>query len=902
MTIDDGLTSELPKNIIIEKGAPLKNKGLTVITTHVNADYDALASLLAAQKIYPDSLIVFPVSREKSLRDFFIQTVVYLFNLADVEDIDIKKIKKLVLVDTRQPGRIGRLAEALENPGIEIHIYDHHPVMTGDIIGHREYSRNTGATITLLVNLLKEKKISLTPDESTVMCLGLFEDTGSFTFSSTTPADFKAAAWFLAKGADLNIISNMLSREMTPRQVSVLNDLIQEGREYNFNGVDVCISTISTDEYVPDMAFLVHKMVKMENINVIVAIAGMENTVYVVARSRIPEVDVSAIVKPLGGGGHTFAAAASVKNKPLAEVESSVIELLHKKIRSNRQARDLMSSPPIRIDADLTIKEAKNVLTRYNINALLVTDEFMGLYGFISRQVIEKATYHHLDEIPVIEYMTTEMATVGPEADLLEIQDKIFENNQRVLPVVENEEVIGVITRTDLLKAMVLSSRKNGELTKEPLLQTAGAKTRNITRFMNERLSNKILKILAIIRETSAETKMNSYVIGGFVRDLFLFRHNEDIDIVVEGEGIVFAKAFCNKIKGRVNTHEKFGTAVVIFQDGFKIDVASARLEYYKFPAALPTVEMSSVKLDLFRRDFTVNTLAIKLAGEDFGTLIDFFTAQKDIKEKAIRVLHNLSFVEDPTRVFRAIRFEQRFGFTIGKLTKKLIENSVKMDFFKRLSGRRVFAELKLILEEENPIPAIKRMNDFNLLVEIHEDIFLDKSLVESLEAVRKALSWFDLLFLENSYIKWIVYFMVLTRQSMENTLESVLKRFEIAPKYAKIILEERFSADKKLAWLVRSSNASNSTIYKSLSSFKTETILYMMAVGGNDSTRRMISKFITRLRYVKPQLRGNDLKKMGLQPGPKYKEILDAILMEKLNGNLSTLKQEIEYAKRYAK
>ena len=183
---------------------------------------------------------------------------------------------------------------------------------------------------------------------------------------------------------------------------------------------------------------------------------------------------------------------------------------------------------------------------------------------------------------------------------------------------------------------------------------------------MKERLSRRIIDILKAIGENANKLGYDAYVVGGFVRDLFLYRSNEDMDIVIEGDGIAFAKRYAEAVHARIHAYDKFGTAVIIFPDGFKIDVASARLEYYKFPAALPTVQMSSIKLDLFRRDFTVNTLAIQLNPAKFGVLIDFFAAQRDIKEKTIRVLHNLSFVEDPTRVFRAIRFEQRFGFSFA--------------------------------------------------------------------------------------------------------------------------------------------------------------------------------------------------------------------------------------------
>jgi tRNA nucleotidyltransferase (CCA-adding enzyme) len=518
----------------------------------------------------------------------------------------------------------------------------------------------------------------------------------------------------LSKGANLNMIANLIAREISPEQIGILNDMIQASTSRTINGIDVVFTTVSLNRYVPDFAFLVHKLVKMEDLDAIFAIALMENKVYVVARSRIPEVDVGTIVTALGGGGHAYAAAATIKDMTLVQTEQRLLDILYSKIQSRRLARHIMSAPPIKIQEDVSCAEAGDLLTRYNVNALLVTKgQPEKLTGFITRQVIEKALYHKLNQLPVREYMTTEMVSVSPDADILEIQDKIIEHKQRILPVLEKQTVIGVVTRTDLLNILVRRKSRHLQGQNERLEKHEHARTRNISNFMKERLSPFLLNLLKEIGETASALGVDAYVVGGFVRDLFLYRTNEDIDIVIEGEGIAFAKQFA-KLKGaRVHTYAKFGTAVIIFSDGFKIDVASARLEYYQFPAALPVVETSSIKLDLFRRDFTVNTLAIQLNPQKFSTLIDFFSAQKDIKEKVIRVLHNLSFVEDPTRVFRALRFEQRFGFTIGKLTAGLIDNAVKMDFFKRLSGRRVFTELRLILEEDNPTPAIRRLQDY---------------------------------------------------------------------------------------------------------------------------------------------------------------------------------------------
>ncbi|MFZ0242269.1 MAG: CBS domain-containing protein [Desulfobacterales bacterium] len=879
---------------------------LTVITTHINADFDAVASMLAAQKLYPDAKVVFPGSQEKNLRNFFVNSMAYLFSMIDIKDVDIDRIGRLVLVDTRRPLRIGRLADVVGRRGVEIHIYDHHPPKAGDIKGDVEILRLTGATVTILTSIIAEKNIDVSADEATIMCLGLYEDTGSFTFPSTTPEDFEAAAFLLSKGANLNIVANLISREISPEQVSLLNEMIQAATRYTISGIEVVVTMVTTEKFVPDFAFLVHKMVKMENLEAIFAMALMENKIYITARSRVVEVDAAAILEEFGGGGHSYAAAATVKDKTMAQVEHILVDLLYKNIQSRRLARDLMSTPAITVAAGVSCRDAGDLLTRYNINALLVTNDPSGPdgngppLGFITRQVIEKALFHKLDLVAVSDYMTSDPATVGPLATLAEIQEKIIENKQRVLPVVENDHILGVITRTDLLNILVRRHAQEKGAPPDHLSRAVHARTRNVLKFMQERLSTKILTLLREIGRVADDIGEPAYVVGGFVRDLFLYRTNEDIDIVIEGDGITFARKFARMAGARVNTYAKFGTAVVIFPDGFKIDVASARMEYYSFPAALPIVETSSIKLDLFRRDFTVNTLCIQLNAAKFGILIDFFAAQKDIKEKSIRVLHNLSFVEDPTRVFRAIRFEQRFGFTIGKLTSGLIANAVKMDFFRRLSGKRVFAELRQLLEEENPTPAIVRLHEYGLLQVIQPSIALTPEMTALFNAVKKVISWYDLLFIEESYMKWSVYFLAVLRTRDAAVTAEICRRFELAPRYRKLFLTERFAAERCLAWLERHQPIKNSALYNELSAFKTELVLYMMASSAQEDVKRAISQYITTLRSVTVSLRGADLKELGLTPGPIYREVLQAALSARLDGRLLTKADEIQFVKRY--
>jgi tRNA nucleotidyltransferase (CCA-adding enzyme) len=258
--------------------------------------------------------------------------------------------------------------------------------------------------------------------------------------------------------------------------------------------------------------------------------------------------------------------------------------------------------------------------------------------------------------------------------------------------------------------------------------------------------------------------------------------------------------------------------------------------------------------------------------------------------------------VEDPTRVFRAIRFEQRFAFPIGKLTSKLIENAVKMDFFKRLSGRRVFGELRQILEEENPTPAIIRLQDYKLLKVIHPSIKLDANLIALLNSVKKVLHWNDLLFLKEPCMHWTVYFLALIHACSPETVMEICHQMELAPRYQTLFTKNRRQAQQCLLWLEHNLPAANSILYRQLTGLGIELLLYMMAATGYEKVKKAISFYFTRLRQTALSLSGKDLLKMGLMTGPVYRETLQAVLDEKLNGHLKTSADEFAFARRYIK
>lgn len=872
---------------------------MEVITTHINADFDSLASMIAAKKLYPDAVLVFSGSQERTLREFFIHSTLYAFEVERLKNIDLQKIKRLILVDTRQKGRIGKFVEIISKPDLEIHIYDHHPSSSDDIQGSVEVISEVGANVTVLLDILRKKDIDITPDEATIMMLGIYEDTGNLTYPSTKEEDFYAAGFLLRKGANINIISNIITRELTSEQVFLLNELIQSATRYNINGVDIVIAQASVDQYIGDIAILVHKLKDMENLDVLFALVRMEDRIHLIGRSRLEEVNVSEVAAEFGGGGHPTAASATIKGISLIEAQEKLLKILHEIVRPKKTAKDIMVYPVKTIEPDRTLEEAEEMMNRYNINVIPILHEGR-ILGLISKQVVEKGIFHGLKDSLVKDYMTTEFSTVSPGTPFLKIQELVIGRNQNFLPVISQDRLVGAITLGDVMRVIKEDLLKNVEGTSLKESQSFYVRKKMIAKLMKERFPERIQNLLLEFGKIGDELGYSVYIVGGCVRDLLMRVENFDMDIVVEGDGIHFAETFAQRFSCRVRSHKKFGTAIIIFPDRLKVDVATARLEVYESPGALPNVERGSIRMDLYRRDFTINTLAIQLNQRSFGELIDFFGGLRDIKEKVIRVLHNLSFVEDPTRVFRAIRFEQRFGFQIAKHTQNLMKNAVQMGFMERLSGRRIFSELILILEEESPASAIKRMKDFNLLTILHPKIKYDKGMEALFEEIHHVISWFDLLFLKEKYNRWIIYFWGLLDSLKREEIEEVCKRLDMSDKLRKKVIEERYQADQTLmkifSWINYGKTPKRSEIYEILNPLSTETILFMMAKTSQKETRRIISLYFTQLKDIKPLLKGSDLIQIGIKPGPLIKKVLNQLLEARLDEKVITREDEIEY------
>jgi len=871
---------------------------MDLITTHLNADFDAMASMIAAKKLYPSAHLVFPGSQERNLREFFLKSTLVSFPFERLRDIDLNSVTRLILVDINIPGRLGPLDEVASRDGMELHIFDHHPRTANDYRGEVEHIEQVGATTTIMVEIIRKRRMKITPEEATIMALGIYEDTGSLTFASTTARDLEAVSWLLKKGAHLEIIPTFISRELDAQQVQLLNELLTSMRTVNVHGIPVAVTSASTDEYLGELALLVHKIMDMENLDALFTIVRMEDRIILVARSRLPELDVSRVAEEFGGGGHPTAASASIRELTLVQVEEKLGELLEKMVGERINAGSIMSSPVMDLKGNETIAAAAEIMSRFNINSLPVVSRTK-LVGIITRGVVERAILHRLSDSPIKEYMLTEYSTVGPASSLAKVQEHIIEKRQRMLPVIADKKLVGVITRTDLLEAMHDDFKRTRSFEDTaPDEDTPGTRVRNIGELIREILEPRTMRILTAAGKAAGELDDRVYLVGGVVRDLVLRRKNMDIDLVVEGDAILFARLLAKKLKGRTRSHKKFKTAVVILKDGFKLDVATARTEYYESPGAHPMVERGSIKLDLYRRDFSVNALAVRLNPEGFGQVVDFFGGLRDLKDRTIRILHNLSFVDDPTRMIRAVRFEQKFEFRIGKHTEYLLKGAVRKGYLRQAQGPRVHHELLIILRGEKPSDAFMRMQELGILESLHTSLAFTEKVRDLFNQVERIHSWFLLLFIDEEPDIGEIYFSSIIMSMGKTDREELFETFHLGD-HQRGIYHERFErVSTVMKELTRTEEQQPSWIARQLSEVPIEELLLIMSLTKRENTARAISVYLSRLRYLNREIDGKTLQKMGYPSGPLFKEIMMAVQDARVDGVVNSLAEEKEWVK----
>jgi tRNA nucleotidyltransferase (CCA-adding enzyme) len=861
-----------------------------LIATHTNTDFDAFAAMVAAHKLYPEASICLGGAVNRNVREF---QALYadLIPVVDPGDVERDSVRRLILVDTVHANRLGDLADLCGRDGVQIVAFDHH-THKGDLPAFippdNLVTSSDGSLVTLLVRIVAERGIPITPFEATVFALGIHEDTGSLTFSTTTPADAEALALCMLRGADIALLEKWLANALTAAQRRTLAAALDTAEELPVAAATVLLSALRQDLYVEGVSVVAHRVMDLTGCDAYFLLVAMENRVFITARSRGGRLDVAQVLAAVGGGGHTAAASAVVKDRSLDDVAAAVVAAVPAAIAPMRTVRDVLVPLPPPVELSTSVDEAALQCRREGLGGVVITSAGR-LVGKVALVDLERAAGHGLGHAPVKAIMTSHVTVIAADATLEHAAARIAQEEIGWAPVARDASALG-IAAGDLLGAVTRRAVAGDVGAPEP----PAAVVANLAGPLGELgVDGLLLQIQAV-----AAGVRGVYLVGGAVRDLLLGEPGFDVDIAVEGDGIAFAEDLAERLKGHVRPHEKFGTAVVVAHDAAggrqRVDVASTRSESYAYPAALPKVEHAGIRSDLARRDFTINAMAVSLKPETYGDLLDFFGGMIDLAARRIVVLHNLSFIEDPTRVLRAIRYENRYGLRMDEHSLNLARACCAMDLVGDLSSARLRDELVALLEEEKIEFSLRRMAELGLTPSIHSRLRVGattRELVRRGDRARTAHA------LESEVPRWRLRLVWMLRDLEPEEIGAWAERMRIRRNDAEV-LERAHVVGRRLVDRV-ARGPSEADLYEFARGEPLEAVLAAVALDETGIAAERLGRFLDVTRHVKLAIGGEDLLEIGFDASPEMGEVLRSVLHLKLNGVVRSRDDELAAAAR---
>lgn len=864
---------------------------MRIILTHEQTDFDGLASLLGAYLIDETATPVLPRRINRNVRGFL---TLYSAEMPFIDPRDFSKqtIEAVCLVDTQSMISV----KGIDNQ-TQVRVIDHHSPRPNLPESWQVVTDETGANTTLFVEAIQEQHLPISSIQATLLLLGIYEDTGSLTYSRTTPRDVRAAAFLLEEGASLSIANKFLNHPLSLEQQAIYDQLRKAAEHHDIHGQSVIVAVGDALEMDEELSTIAHKMRDLLDPDGLILLIKIRGGVQLICRSTSDNIDVSKIAAHFGGGGHPRAAAALIKKQPVQKIHSELLQTLLKSIKPPIIVAEIMSRAPQVLAPDTPVDEALERMQRFGYEGYPVVEDGK-IVGLLTRRAVDRAISHKLKKTAQ-SLMKAGDAHVHPDHSIEYLQKVMTDSDWGQILVLDRDhlEIVGIVTRTDLLKTLTPSVQQSGY--------------QNLAQKLEQALPPARLTLLREIAEFAFQQRAAIYIVGGFVRDLLLGHPSLDFDLVVEGDAIRLAQTVGEKFGGRVTTHKRFGTAKWHISDEMlaelntnefplsSLDFITARTEFYSHPTALPTVEHGSIKLDLHRRDFTINTLAMRLDGNHYGMLLDYWGGHNDLQKKAIRVLHSLSFIDDPTRMLRAVRYEQRYGFLISPRTLDLLNEARQL--LDRVSGDRIRHELDNIILEQNAAAMLNRLNELELLKTIHQDLSWNnklKSQILNLEPHAPEKFWnLELEFVGErlkvalAYILWLVPLPIYR-------IEGVIKRLKL-PKNLKETIRSACFVWHELPELAKEKP---SVITNRLDKLSPLAIYGLYYACDDNKSCQVLKTYAKTWIHTTQHTSGHDLQSLGLPPGPIYKEILDQLRAGWLDGEITTPKQENKKLKKLIK
>ena len=865
-----------------------------LIVTHDNADFDAVASLLGASKLYAGAVAMIPHRLNRNVRDF-LHLYWEAFDFITQQELPksgskrdgVAPIRKLTMVDTQQaPSLPGVSTETL------LQVIDHHALDVDLPANAVTTIQPVGATATLLVEELQRQHIELTPKEATLLLLGIYEDSGSLLYANTSSRDVRAAAWLMEHQASLEVVRQFLHYPLSDDQRTLFQRLTESLEMREFEGHSILLCQAHMGKYVEEVSSLAHRLRALYEPDALFLLVAMDDHTQLVARSASDAIDVGTIAAELGGGGHARAAAAVIRHTDLHQIHGQIMSLLHLYVAPVATVGRIMSFGVHTLAPNDTVAKAAEVMARYGHEGFPVVDSGR-IVGVLTRREIDKAMHHGFGGAPIRQVMRQGEYYVTPQDSVETLQDLMTAQGLGQVPVMDDDEIVGIVTRTDLINLWSEVPRRS--------------RSDEIAARLAEVIPPALLHLLQEAGRIAADQEASLFVVGGFVRDLLHLPNMgrvpyPDIDLVVEGDAITLALQLAHIYGGEVRSHQRFGTAKWLIGQGTagweeqsaaddlprnhlpeSLDFVTARMEYYEHPSALPQVERSSIKQDLHRRDFTINTMAIDLTPERYGELLDFYGGEADLRQGLVRVLHSLSFVEDPTRMLRAVRLEQRLGFRLELRTAELLHTA--LDLLDRVSGERIYHELHLILNEPEPERALRRLAELGILRQIQAELYVDKWITEHMRTLRSGLNdtpW------SGQTIRDVHYLGLMTCRLPSTALDAVVDRLRIRAADAAVLHAVKMLQQRHMPHLQQPLAPSH--IFLRLNGMPSAALLIGWLVADDEVVRAQIAQFQRELRGMETILDGHYLRReLGIPPGPVYRRILDDLLAARLDGQVVT-------------
>jgi tRNA nucleotidyltransferase (CCA-adding enzyme) len=855
---------------------------LDVILTHENADFDAIASLLGARKLFPSAIPVLPRRINRNVNAFL---ALYGMELPFVhpDDLPRDEIDHAILVDTQSLTTLRGMAS-----NMKVDIIDHHK-LDRDLPSNWTFSGEPmGSTTTLLIEEISARFLRMSDLEATLLLLGIYEDTGSLSYESTKVRDVRAAAWLMEQGARLDLVNEFLRHPLGPEQRKLYERLLEGSETHDVEGHTVIIAAETAPGFTEGLSTLAHKLRDLLEPSALLMLVALDGRIQLVARSTTDDIDVSAVAKRFGGGGHDRAAAALIHDRELEEVREELLDMLPDIVRPSVTVGEVMSLGVQVLSPEDTVADAARKMRRTGHEGYPVVRDSQ-VIGLVTRRAVDRAEQFEMTDAPVTQVMDAGSVTVNPDDSVEYLQQLMIESGWGQIPVVDGEEVIGVVTRTDLITLWGVPPEPSQRLKMAARLEQA--------------LSSPLLALVRRVSRTAHQMDIVPYFVGGLVRDLLLGQPIVDVDMVVEGDAIALANRLADTLGGRVIAHSRFGTAKWILSDQVwakvaeeispgddlppSVDFVTARTEFYTHPTALPQVAESSIKQDLHRRDFTINTLAIRLDPDHWGELLDFYGGEEDLEEEVVRVLHSLSFIDDPTRILRAVRLERRLGFRLDPRSEELIDDALPL--LRRVSGDRIRHELELIFREDEPERALCRLDELDALSHIHPNLKCDRWLITRYRTLREHLDpeeW-DL----ESEDLVFVHLALLAYRMDEEQVQRLSERLRVKRDVEEDLLLVQ-SLRRRIIELVELDRPSE--MCHLLQPYPARVMAVVWIATSNGTAQKRLLRYQTRWRFVEPELTGDDLKELGLEPGPLFGHLLRKLRDARLNGEVSTREEEM--------